>query len=56
MGSRLCGNDTVVLHESENRPLSKKSIPMKPTNTIFILSDEHNKRVLGCYGHSMTHC
>ncbi len=26
---------------------------MKPTNTIFILSDEHNKRVLGCYGHSM---
>ncbi len=26
---------------------------MKPTNTIFILSDEHNKRVLGCYGHPM---
>ena len=26
---------------------------MKPTNLIVILSDEHNKRVLGCYGHPM---
>ena len=26
---------------------------MKPTNVIFILSDEHNKRVLGCAGHPM---
>lgn len=26
---------------------------MKPTNLVFIMSDEHNKRVLGCYGHSM---
>jgi choline-sulfatase len=26
---------------------------MKPSNIIFILSDEHNKRVLGCGGHSM---
>lgn len=26
---------------------------MKPANTLFILSDEHNKRVLGCYGHPM---
>jgi choline-sulfatase len=26
---------------------------MKPTNLLFILSDEHSKRVLGCYGHSM---
>ena len=26
---------------------------MKPTNVIWILSDEHNKRVLGCYGHPM---
>ena len=26
---------------------------MKPANTIFILSDEHNKRVLGCAGHPM---
>lgn len=26
---------------------------MKPTNLIFIVSDEHNKRVLGSYGHSM---
>ena len=24
---------------------------MKPTNLIVILSDEHNKRVTGCYGH-----
>jgi choline-sulfatase len=24
---------------------------MRPTNLIFILSDEHNKRVAGCYGH-----
>ncbi|MGH8650216.1 MAG: sulfatase-like hydrolase/transferase, partial [Burkholderiales bacterium] len=26
---------------------------MKPTNLLFILSDEHSKRVLGCYGHPM---
>ena len=26
---------------------------MKPANTLFILSDEHNKRVLGCHGHPM---
>ena len=26
---------------------------MKPANTIVILSDEHNKRVTGCYGHPM---
>ena len=26
---------------------------MKPTNLLFIMSDEHNKRVLGCYGHDM---
>ena len=25
---------------------------MQPSNLIFILSDEHNKRVLGCYGNS----
>ena len=24
---------------------------MQPTNLLFIMSDEHNKRVLGCYGH-----
>ena len=24
---------------------------MKATNLIVILSDEHNKRVTGCYGH-----
>ena len=24
---------------------------MKPANLLFILSDEHNKRVTGCYGH-----
>ena len=26
---------------------------MKPTNTIFILSDEHNKRIMGSSGHPM---
>ena len=26
---------------------------MQPTNTLFILSDEHSRRVLGCYGHAM---
>ena len=26
---------------------------MKSTNLIFIMSDEHNKRVLGSYGHPM---
>ena len=26
---------------------------MKPSNFIVILSDEHNKRVTGCYGHPM---
>ncbi|HEX2828328.1 MAG TPA: sulfatase-like hydrolase/transferase [Burkholderiales bacterium] len=24
---------------------------MKPTNILWIMSDEHSKRVLGCYGH-----
>ena len=23
---------------------------MKPTNVLFIHSDQHSKRVLGCYG------
>jgi hypothetical protein len=26
---------------------------MKPRNLLFIMSDEHSKRVLGCYGHPM---
>ena len=26
---------------------------MTPTNLIVILSDEHNKRVTGCYGHPL---
>lgn len=26
---------------------------MRPTNVLFILSDEHSRRVLGCYGHKM---
>jgi choline-sulfatase len=26
---------------------------VNPTNLLFILSDEHNKRVTGCYGHPM---
>src|SRR5215472_6265677 len=26
---------------------------MKPANVLFILSDEHSRRVLGCYGHKM---
>jgi choline-sulfatase len=26
---------------------------MKPRNLLFILSDEHSRRVLGCYGHKM---
>ena len=26
---------------------------MTPTNVLFILSDEHSRRVLGCYGHEM---
>jgi choline-sulfatase len=26
---------------------------LKPANTLVILSDEHNKRVTGCYGHPM---
>src|SRR5699024_4401605 len=25
----------------------------KPMNLIFIMSDEHNKNMLGCYGHSV---
>src|SRR5258705_6910468 len=28
---------------------------MKPSNLLFILSDEHSRRVLGCYGHEMIH-
>ena len=26
---------------------------MKPANLLFILCDEHNRRVLGCAGHPM---
>ncbi|HEX4260881.1 MAG TPA: sulfatase-like hydrolase/transferase [Acetobacteraceae bacterium] len=26
---------------------------MKPANLLFIMSDEHSRRVLGCYGHPM---
>src|SRR3954467_14195298 len=26
---------------------------MKPKNLLFILSDEHNREALGCYGHAM---
>src|SRR6266567_2577336 len=26
---------------------------MKPANLLFILSDEHSRRVLGCYGHGI---
>jgi choline-sulfatase len=26
---------------------------MRPANLLFILSDEHSRRVLGCYGHEM---
>ncbi len=26
---------------------------MKPRNLLFIMSDEHSRRVLGCYGHTM---
>jgi len=26
---------------------------LRPANLLFILSDEHNKRVTGCYGHPM---
>jgi choline-sulfatase len=26
---------------------------MKPANLMFIMSDEHSRRVLGCYGHTM---
>lgn len=26
---------------------------MTPTNLLFILSDEHDRRVTGCYGHPM---
>ena len=28
-------------------------VTMKPANLLFILSDEHNRRVLGCSGHQM---
>src|SRR3954453_6646738 len=28
-------------------------VKMKPANLLFILSDEHNRRVLGCSGHKM---
>ena len=26
---------------------------MQPANLLVILSDEHNKRITGCYGHPM---
>ena len=26
---------------------------MQPRNLLFIMSDEHSRRVLGCHGHPM---
>ncbi len=26
---------------------------MKKTNLLFILSDQHNRKVAGCYGHGV---
>ena len=26
---------------------------MRPTNVVVVMSDEHSRRVLGCYGHPM---
>ena len=26
---------------------------MQPTNLLYILSDQHNRDVLGCYGHPL---
>ena len=26
---------------------------MRPSNLLFIMSDEHSRRVLGCHGHPM---
>ncbi|MFP6704974.1 MAG: sulfatase-like hydrolase/transferase, partial [Alphaproteobacteria bacterium] len=26
---------------------------MKPQNILYIMSDEHNPKMLGCYGHEM---
>ena len=34
-------------------PLSQASITVKPSNLLFILSDEHRRDSLGCYGHPL---
>ncbi len=26
---------------------------MKPTNLLYICSDQHNRAMLGCYGHTL---
>jgi len=30
-------------------------VPMQPTNVLFIMSDQHSRHVLGCYGNSAVH-
>ena len=33
-----------------DRLLKEDTDPMRPTNVLFIFSDQHSRRVLGCYG------
>ncbi|MBL8378649.1 MAG: sulfatase-like hydrolase/transferase [Burkholderiales bacterium] len=35
------------------RAASPENIELKPQNLLFILSDEHNKKITGAYGHPM---
>ena len=35
------------------RQQTEQDMTMKPRNLLFIMSDEHSKRVLGCHGHPM---
>ena len=35
------------------RAAPARTIDMRPTNIVVVMSDEHSRRVLGCYGHPM---
>jgi choline-sulfatase len=37
---------------AQDHGLEEASDPMRPTNVLFIFSDQHSRRVLGCYGNS----
>src|SRR3954470_6724320 len=42
-----------VGYKRKVRRVEFAGVVMKPKNLLFILSDEHNREALGCYGHAL---